>query len=294
MRNSGIQSKKMRFYFFLFLIFLLSECSSSNDKRNKNNDIQSNSVKKADTVIQYNYLSNSEIQVLIDKQSNKFLSNFWYGMSEIECLEVLRYLMDLGKVEAFLRKGNNEEPIISSYIKGIKVKNHNVGYASESSRIMYLIQGKESPIIFEINFDFGMKSDSLISLSLSATPRHNSNQIISLENYNYFTDIFSKKYGKIIDRTNQQFALLTKTFGKPDVYKRCRFLKNGISIELEYSSGNNSGNVDIIPHLYISYQLNLDNKFSTYESTRKMYQEFEKKNIMKEEQEREKTTLDAI
>jgi hypothetical protein len=146
---------------------------------------------------------------------------------------------------------------------------------------MYSIQGKKSSIKFELKFDFGLEHDSLRSLTLSATPIYNSSENIVLTNYNYLMDIFSLKYGRIVDKTTQEWELLSKHMGKTDEYKRCRYLKNGVSVELEYSCGKNSSDGNLLPHLTIYYQLHLDEKFSTYESSRKSYEKFEKENDRK-------------
>jgi hypothetical protein len=240
-------------------------------------------------------MSNEDIEALLDKKEYKFLNYFWYGMSENECLEVLRYLMDQGKVDAFLRKGNDEERIFSNNVKRLKVKNQTVGYSypDESARIMYLLQGEGNSINFELKFDFGHQGDSLLSLSLSATTIYNEPKEITLNNYGYLVNVFTKKYGKAVDKTNQQYELMTETFGKPDLYRRCKFLKYGLSVELEFSSGKstNDGN---IPQFHLYYHLHLDKKFSTYQSSRDNYRHFKEEQKRKEENDRIERTIQSI
>jgi hypothetical protein len=280
---------------FCFL-YILSSCTSSINPIEKTAGIKPNSSEDKDSIQQYTYLPNEEIESLLKKQEYKFLNYFWYGMSENECLEVLRYLVDQGKVDAFLRKGNDEEKIFSNNVKRLKVKKQTVGYSypDESSRIMYLLQGEENSIIFELKFDFGHQGDSLGSLSLTATTNYNEPKEISLRNYNYLVDVFTSKYGKIVDKTNQQWELITETIGKPDVYKRCRFLKYGISVELEYNSGKNLNNGNINPQLTLYYQLHLDNKFSTYGSYKDNYRNWKEEQKRKEKNDKIDRTIQSI
>ena len=265
-------------------LYLVSSCNSSNDPVEKTADIKPNSSEEKDSIKQYSYMSNEDIEALLEKKEYKFLNYFWYGMSENECLEVLRYLIDQGKVVAFLRKRNDEEKILSNSnnIKRLKIKNQTVGFSSpdESSRIMYLLQGQETSINFELSFDFGRHYDLLQSLSLSATTIYNEPKVITFNNYSYLVNVFTMKYGRVVDKTNQQFELITELEGKPDLYKRCRFLKYGLSVELVYNSGQSSidGNIS---HLSLYYQLHLNNKFTTYESSHDNYRK------RKEEQKRE-------
>lgn len=266
----------MRLYLLPYFVFLLFACDQPNggDKISNKNP---GGDEKMDTIIKYTYKSNSEIEELIEKQSHRFLSYFWYGMSENQTLEVLRYLIDQGTVDAFLRKGDVENSLISKNIKSVKVKNQKVGYSflTDSPRVMYDIQGKESTIKFEVGFDFGLEYDSLRSLSLIAAPWSNTNGNISLENYNYLVDFFSEKYGKIVDKTSQPWAITPELLGEPVEYRRCRFLKNGVSVELEYSS-RNSTDGSLLQQLAIYYMLYLDDKFSTYDSERKRFEKNKK------------------
>jgi hypothetical protein len=285
----------MRLYFlpyFLFLLFACDQPTGSDDISKEN----SGSDEKTDTIIEYTYKSNSEVEELIEKQSHRFLSYFWYGMSENQCLEVLRYLMDQGTVDAFLLKGDEKDPLEPREIKSCKVKNQTVGYSfpTDSPRIIYHIQMKESTLNFEVNFNFGLKDDSLLSLSMTTLSWHNTIADISLKNYNYLVEIFSEKYGKIVDHTSQElagFADLNPS-SKLVEYRRCRFLKDGISVELEYTSKKpeyeNSYQI-----FTIYYSLHLDKKFSTYDDDRRRYEvnERERERERVKEQERIKQEI---
>ena len=280
---------------FCFLYFL-SSCTSSNDPMEKTTDIKPNSSEDKDSMKKYSDMSNEDIEALLDKKEYKFINSFWYGMSENECLEVLRYLIDQGKVDAFLRKGNDEERIFSNNVKMLKVKKHTVGfsYPEESARIMYLLQGEENSINFELSFDFGLKGDSLLSLSLTATTIYNEAKAITFDNYSYLVNVFTMKYGRAVDKTNQQYELITETFGKSDLYRRCKFLKYGLSVELEYSSGKSSNDGSIPPQLHLYYQLHLDNKFSTYQSSQENYRNWKEEQKRKEKNENIDRTKQGI
>ena len=71
-------------------LYLVSSCNSSNDPVEKTADIKPNSSEEKDSIKQYSYMSNEDIEALLEKKEYKFLNYFWYGMSENECLEVLR------------------------------------------------------------------------------------------------------------------------------------------------------------------------------------------------------------
>lgn len=104
---------------------------------------------------------------------------------------------------------------------------------------------------------------------------------LNLNDFNYFIDLFSSKFGKPIDKT---FISPFEEFSKSGKdYRRFRFLKNGISVEIEYDSAHSDEIGDHPNQISIYYTEYTSEKYTTYAENRKSHMKFkqEQKDLQK-------------
>lgn len=253
---------KSVFQIFIFLAFLSCTNKGANNERIKIKEGISDSLNK----IKYSYLTDKEVEKLIDSKSNQFLSAFWPGMTELQCLEVLRYLIDKEKcsVTKYNYLEDDYKEIPSKSIKSIKLICNREDDISNNKNVFinYKIKSIGKKLFFEMDFDFDL-NNSLVRLNLiDFDQQHN----INLTDFNYFVELYSSKYGKPIDKT------FKGSFGGLDLnsknYRRYRFLKNGVSVEIEYDSVHNDEFGKHPSQLVIYYSEHKSEKLITYEENR--------------------------
>jgi hypothetical protein len=253
---------KSVFQIFILLAFLSCTNKGADTERIKIKAGISDSLNQ----IKYSYLSDKEVEKLIDSKSNQFLSAFWPGMTELQCLEVLRYLIDKEKCSVTKYNYQKDEyiEIPSKSIKSIKLIDNSEDDVSNNKNIFinYKIKSIGKKLFFEMDFDFDL-NDSLVRLNLiDFDKQHN----INLTDFNYFVELYSAKYSKPVDKT------FKSSFGDPRLisknYRRYRFLKNGVSVEIEYDSEYNDEFGKHPSQLVIYYSEHKSEKFITYEENR--------------------------
>lgn len=284
-----------------FICFLICSCeySGENNENVKSEDFASDSI----TEPAFTYLSNNEVEKLINSNQNQFLSAFWPGMTETQCLEVLRYLVDKEKcVAQFSNDQDIYEDIPSKEIKSIKLISKETGFASTTDyKFLYRLRAENKLLVFEMEFNFS-STDSLLGITLLDADLGNMENL-NLNDFEYFVDLYSSKYGKPVDKTFKDISPIETIFKTKD-YRRYRYLKNGISIELEYMSAYIEDNEleSKTNQIHIIYQeYDVTNHYTTYEENRQAdikWKEDQKKKRAKEEKERlkkeKKESLESI
>lgn len=287
---------------FTFIVLIVFSCKNSVNDKNEEESGHKKKVSDSIPQLSYSYLSDKEVKKLIDSKSNQFLSAFWPGMTEKQCLEVLRYLIDKHKCLAQIHKDKGEDQYLQSReINSIKLISEAGGYESLTNyELLYRLRTEDQLLDFDLELAFG-NHDSLIGINLSYVDVESINKI-NLDDFNYFIKLYSSKYGKPIDKTFEENLPFDFDFETKD-YRRYRFLKNGVSIEIEYKSiySDVDENGSKVNQIYIYYSEYLGHEYTTYEENRKFtikWKEKQKKLLqeqqLKQKKKEEENSLDNI
>jgi hypothetical protein len=137
-------------------------------------------------------------------------------------------------------------------------------------------------------FNFGT-TDSLWGITLGYAD-HGNMENLNLHDFEYFIDLYISKYGKPVDK---DFKDVPNFLGfKTKDYRRYRFLKNGISVELEYKSlySEEIETESKLNQIHIYYkEYNVDDKYITYEENHQANKKLlEDLNKMQEKEEKDR------
>lgn len=168
----------------------------------------------------YSFMSNSQVEQLIKSNSPIFLS-FWIGMTEEDTYEVIRYLIDQGKISGVMynsEKGDFES-LYSNNIKDPKFM--------DNVRNLYCYLTPKSETIkceFDLNFD-GQKS--LNSIFVTVTEN------VDLKVFNDFVDLYKTKFGNPTYTRNKPISDILPS---GETYRRYSFERGNKLIDIEYNS----------------------------------------------------------
>jgi hypothetical protein len=168
----------------------------------------------------YSFMSNSQVEQLIKSNSPIFLS-FWIGMAEEDSYEVIRYLIEQGKISGVIYSSEERdfESLSSENIKDPEFK--------DNARNIYCYLTPKSETIkceFDLNFD-GQKS--LESIFVTVTEN------VDLQVFNDFVDLYKTKFGNPTYKRNKP---LSDIFPSGETYRRYSFERGNKLIDIEYNS----------------------------------------------------------
>ena len=187
----------------------------------------------------YSFMSNSQVEQLIKSHSPIFLS-FWIGMTEEDSYEVIRYLIEQGKISGriFINEKRDFESLSSDNIKDPKFK--------DNARYIYCyLTLKFETIKCQLNLNFdGQKSLSSITVFVTEN--------VDLQVFNDFVDLYKTKFGNPTYTRNKPLSDIVPS---GDTYRRYSFERGNKLIDITYNSEHRGFGGGLSPNqIWIIYE----------------------------------------
>jgi hypothetical protein len=237
--------KKKNRQWFIICVLIIGVFMTSCTQIEKQKDVEVENYSKEpehDVEPKYSFMSNYDIEQLIEQHSTTFLS-FWIGMSEEESTEVIRYLIDIGKISGLIyssEKGDYEE------LSAFNIKNQ--AFKNKSRKLFYHLSTGRNTLTSEVELTFNNENNkkSLERISLAII------DFIDEQDFYDLTALYKSKFGNPVKIQNKPFSDVIKT---GDTYRRYSFEEGDKSIDVEYNSEHTSFNGGKSPnqiHIYYS------------------------------------------
>lgn len=262
-----------------FAIQLLVVCiiilSCNQNIENKHITTKENTSNENSSDSESKFLSNTEVEKIISSKENTFLSGFSFGMTEDETIEVIRYLIDKGKMSGEVWNPDKQDYDL------LYTLNFNTLRTNKSKIYYYNLTPKYKTHKFEVELSFSsQKCIDMISLA-------NTNNVV-LNDFDEIVELYTKKYGYPVEKltTNNGQISLGCDY---EVYRRYTFKDSRVKISITYTSeckrDNGGYSPSMISIIYEDIEIIEKNKQELYQDW-----ENEQKNVERKRQE----SFDAI
>ena len=239
---------KISFYILLSICSIIYSCKSKKVQEENAIDNQENNYSEEQFLPtpENIFLTNSDVEVLIQANNPQFLSAFWVGMTKGESIEIIRYLLEKKELSGLIYNFSS----LDYEELGIE-KLKNPDFDQDRILLHCLLTPKVKTLKCGLDLSFNSENGDTIleSIRVSAI-----NQV-NLRDFENFVGLYEKKYGRPTEaiKTKPKNSIIPTG----DIYRNYSFKKDNTIITISYSSEHETEGLVSPDQIHILYENSL-------------------------------------